>query len=68
MTAHKFNLMGAWGSKLTTVAGYRCERCGLLYVRINLTADPDGRIFAMSPDGIRVEVAEMEASRCDAHV
>jgi hypothetical protein len=63
---HKFNLVGAWGSKLRTVAGYRCERCDVLYVTMNLTADVSGRIFAMDPDGREIEVSEMKARTCDA--
>jgi len=64
---HKFVLVGAWGSKLRTVAGYRCARCDVLYVTMNLTADITGRIFAMDPDGREIEVAEMEArTTCDA--
>jgi len=63
---HKFNLVGAWGSKLRTVAGYRCDRCDALYVTMNLTADLSGRIFAMDADGREIEVSEMEARTCDA--
>jgi hypothetical protein len=63
---HKFNLVGAWGSKLRTVAGYRCARCNVLYLTMNLTADITGRIFAMDPDGREIELAEMEARTCDA--
>jgi hypothetical protein len=63
---HKFNLVGAWGSKLRTVAGYRCERCDVLYVTMNLTADLSGRIFAMDPDGREIELSEMEAGTCHA--
>jgi hypothetical protein len=63
---HKFNLVGAWGSKLRSVAGYRCERCGALYITMNLTADLSGRIFAMDPEGREIEVAEMEARTCHA--
>ena len=63
---HKFNLVGAWGSKLCSVAGYRCERCGVLYVTMNLTADVSGRIFAMDPNGREIEVSEMEARTCNA--
>jgi hypothetical protein len=63
---HKFNLLGAWGSKLCSVAGYRCERCGALYATMNLTVDPSGKIFALDPNGTAIEVSEMEASTCDA--
>jgi len=63
---HKFNLVGAWGSKLCSVAGYRCERCDVLYVTMNLTADPSGKIFAMDPEGREIEVSEMEARTCHA--
>jgi hypothetical protein len=63
---HKFNLVGAWGSKLRTVAGYRCARCDVLYVTMNLTADLSGRIFAMDPDGLEIELTEMQARNCDA--
>jgi hypothetical protein len=64
--AHRFNLLGAWGSKLRTVAGYRCARCDALYVTMNLTADWSGRIFAMDPDGREIELSEMYARTCDA--
>ena len=63
---HRFVLVGAWGSKLRTVAGYRCARCDVLYVTMNITADSSGRIFAVDPDGREIEVAEMEARTCDA--
>ena len=62
---HKFNLLGAWSSKLCSVAGYRCERCGALYATMNLTADRSEKIFVLDPTGRRIEVSEMEASRCD---
>jgi hypothetical protein len=62
---HKFKLIGAWGSKLRTVAGYRCARCDVLYVTMNLTADLSGRIFAMDPDGREIELSEMHARTCD---
>ena len=63
---HRFVLVGAWGSKLRTVAGYRCARCEVLYLTMNLTADITGRIFAMDPDGREIELAEMETRTCDA--
>jgi hypothetical protein len=63
---HRFVLVGAWGSKLRSVAGYRCSKCDALYVTMNLTVDLSGRIFAMDPDGCEIEVAEMEARTCDA--
>jgi hypothetical protein len=63
---HKFHLAGAWGSKLCSVAGYRCDRCGLLYATMNLTADETGKIFALDPDGTPTELDEMEKSICDA--
>jgi hypothetical protein len=63
---HCFVLLGAWGSKLRSVAGYRCARCDVLYVTMNLTADLSGRIFAMDPDGREIELTEMEARICDA--
>jgi hypothetical protein len=64
--AHSFELVGAWGSKLCSVAGHRCARCGALYVTRNLTADPTGRIFAMDSDGREIELSEMQARTCDA--
>lgn len=66
MTTHRFSLIGAWGSKLTSVAGHRCERCGVLYVTMNLAADESGAIFALDPDGVRVERSEMERGECNA--
>jgi hypothetical protein len=63
---HRFVLVGAWGSKLRTVAGYRCARCNVLYLTMNLTADITGRIFAMDPEGREIELSEMEARTCDA--
>jgi hypothetical protein len=63
---HRFVLLGAWGSKLRTVAGYRCTRCDALYITINLTSDLSGRIFAMDPEGVEIELSEMYARTCDA--
>jgi hypothetical protein len=63
---HRFSLVGAWGSKLCTIAGYRCARCEVLYLTMNLTADLSGRIFAMDSDGREMELVEMEARTCDA--
>ena len=63
---HKFNITGAWGSKLCSVAGYRCDRCGVLYATMNLTADPSGKIFALDPEGTPIELEQMEQSNCDA--
>ena len=62
---HRFELVGAWGSKLRTVAGYRCARCDVLYVTMNLTADITERIFAMDSDGREIELSEMHARTCD---
>lgn len=47
------------------MAGYRCERCGVLYVMKNLINDAAGRIFAMDPEGCEIELAEMHARTCD---
>ena len=63
---HNFLIVGAWGSKLCSMAGYRCVRCDVLYVTKNLTADPTGRIFAMDPEGREIELSEMHARTCDA--
>jgi len=63
---HRFEIVGAWGSKLCSMAGWRCARCDVLYVTKNLTADPTGRIFAMDPDGREIELAQMHERICDA--
>jgi len=63
---HDFRIVGAWGSKLCSMAGYRCARCGVLYVTKNLTADPTGKIFAVDPEGHEIELSEMHARTCDA--
>jgi hypothetical protein len=63
---HEFRIVGAWGSKLCSMAGYRCARCGVLYVAKNLTADATGRIFAVDPNGQEIELSEMHARTCDA--
>lgn len=63
---HRFKIAGAWGSKLCSVAGYRCDRCGVLYATMNLTADASGGIFALDPEGTPIELEQMEQSICDA--
>lgn len=65
---HRFESQGAWGSKLVTIAGYRCIRCGLLYVRANRKEDESGRIFAIADDGRVTECAEIEATPCNRDV
>ena len=63
---HKFESAGGWGSKLCSMAAYRCARCHVLYVTMNLTADPTGKIFAMGPDGREIDLSEMYVRTCDA--
>lgn len=65
MLKHDFKLQGAWGSKLVSVAGHRCARCGMLFVTMNLTADRAGRIFALDAEGKQVEREQIEAGECD---
>lgn len=65
MLKHEFRLEGAWGSKLVSVAGHRCARCGMLYVTMNLTADPAGTLFALDGDGQRVARLLIESGECD---
>jgi hypothetical protein len=65
MKAHQFRLQGAWGSRLVSIAGYRCDRCGALYFRKNLTTDPSGRIFAIDSEGDEAEIDEVEGGLCD---
>jgi hypothetical protein len=52
MGSHHFVGLGAWGSKLTTIAANRCDRCGFMYVAMNHAADRDGRIFAIGGNGV----------------
>ncbi|HVN29601.1 MAG TPA: hypothetical protein VMT64_13980 [Candidatus Binataceae bacterium] len=63
---HQFEIVGAWGSKLCSMAGWRCARCDVLYVTKNLTADPTKRIFAMDPDGCEIDLEEMYARNCES--
>jgi hypothetical protein len=51
MGAHRFIALGAWGGKQCTIAAARCGKCGCMYVAINFTADPTGRILALGEDG-----------------
>jgi hypothetical protein len=48
------------------MAGYRCDRCNLLYIRMNLTADQTGAITAIGPDGEPVAIDKIEGAACDA--
>ena len=66
MLKHNFRIAGAWGSKLVSVAGHRCDRCGMLYVTMNLTADPAGTIFALDAEGNRIDRERIESGECDA--
>ncbi len=65
MLKHNFKLQGAWGSKLVSVAGHRCARCGVLFVTMNRTADPAGTIFALDAEGNRVAREQIESGECD---
>ena len=59
MSAHRFTALGAWGSKQTTIAAFRCAKCGFMYVAINFAADRPEKILAIGEDGEDLEASEI---------
>ncbi len=63
MGAHCFIVIGAWGSKQTTIAASRCVKCGFIYVAMNFAADPAGSVVTIGENGEDLDLSAL-ADRC----
>lgn len=63
MRDHRFTALGGWGSKATSIAGWRCLDCGFMFVAMNHAADAAGHIRAIGENGEDLEESEL-VGRC----